>query len=155
MGAAAAVQAKHGDSCLANRVQSGPTTSTSFGMKAEPPTLPRRDDVLIDKGAAAPKPWLSPVEMCTQIAADGLFPAGKASTATSTIYYQPRLRFCPTEETISEKTSIQYTSYYSSSWWINNQLAAPFWRRGIETKPRQTLVSDSGGSTGRLRACPF
>ena len=31
-GAAAAVQAKHGDRFSAKRVQAGPTTSTSFGM---------------------------------------------------------------------------------------------------------------------------
>ena len=52
-GAAAAVQAKHGDSCSA---QVGTTTSTSFGMKSKPPALPRWDDVLVDKGAVAPKP---------------------------------------------------------------------------------------------------
>ena len=33
-GAATAVQAKHGDSCSAKRVQVGPTCSTSFGVKA-------------------------------------------------------------------------------------------------------------------------
>ena len=55
-GAAAAVQAKHGDSCSAKRVQVGTTTSTSFGMKSKPPALPRWDDVLVDKGAVAPKP---------------------------------------------------------------------------------------------------
>ena len=40
-GAAAAVQVKHGDSYSAKRVQAGPTSSTGFGMKAEPPALPR------------------------------------------------------------------------------------------------------------------
>ena len=54
-GAAAAVQAKHEDSCFAKRVQAGPTSSTSFGKKDEPPALPRRDDGLVDNGAAAPK----------------------------------------------------------------------------------------------------
>ncbi|CAM9338451.1 unnamed protein product, partial [Ascophyllum nodosum] len=34
-----------GDSCSAKRVQAG-TSSTSFGMKAEPPALPRRDNIL-------------------------------------------------------------------------------------------------------------
>ena len=60
-GAAAAVQAKHGDSCSAKRVYAGSTSSTSFGMKVEPPALPRLDDVLVDKGAAAQShvshPW--------------------------------------------------------------------------------------------------
>ena len=36
-GAATAVQAMHGDSCTAQKVQDGPKTSTSFGVKAEPP----------------------------------------------------------------------------------------------------------------------
>ena len=48
---AVADQVKHGDSCSAKRVNAGPTNSTSFGMTAEPPTLPRRDDVLVNKGA--------------------------------------------------------------------------------------------------------
>ena len=52
--AAAAVQTKHGNSCSAKRVQADPTTLTSFCLKAEPPALPRRDDVLVDNGAAAP-----------------------------------------------------------------------------------------------------
>ena len=56
-GAAATVQAKHGDSCSAKRVQAGSISLTSFGMKAEPSALPRRDDVLVYIGAAAPKPW--------------------------------------------------------------------------------------------------
>ena len=58
-GAAAVVQANDDDSCSAKRVQAGPTSSTSFGMKAEPPALPRRDDVLVDNGAAAPKSCLT------------------------------------------------------------------------------------------------
>ena len=57
-------------------------------MKAEPPTLPRRDDVLVDKGAAVPKPCLSPVEMRTLTAAGNLLPAGIASTVTRIVYYQ-------------------------------------------------------------------
>ena len=48
-GAAAAVQAKHGDSCSAKKVQARPTSSTSVGMKAEPPALPRWVGVLVDK----------------------------------------------------------------------------------------------------------
>ena len=57
-GAAAVVQAKHRNRCSAKRVQASPTNSTSFGVKAEPPALPRRDDVLVDNGAAAPKSCL-------------------------------------------------------------------------------------------------
>ena len=40
-GAVAAVQVKHEGSCSAKRVQAGRTSSTSFGMKAEPPALTR------------------------------------------------------------------------------------------------------------------
>ena len=47
-----------------------------------------------------------------------------------------------------------YVPYISSFGEINNQ-QAPFWPRAIETKSGQNLVFDSGGSTGRLRACPF
>ena len=80
-----------------------------------PPAYPcARDDALVDNGAAAPKPCLSPVEMRTLTAAGGSLPAGKASTATITTYYQPRLWFCPTEETKSKRTSIQYASYNMS-----------------------------------------
>ena len=57
-GAAVAVQAKHRNSCSAKRVQASPTSSTSFGVKAEPPPLPRRDDGLVDNDAATPKSCL-------------------------------------------------------------------------------------------------
>ena len=87
-GAAAAVQAKHGDRCSAKIFQAGPTSSTSFGKKAEPPALPCRDDALVDIGTAVPKPCLSSVEMRTLTAAGGLFPTGKTSTATKTIFQQ-------------------------------------------------------------------
>ena len=130
------------------KVDTDPMSLTSSGDDStEPPASPcSRDDTLVDNGAAVLNPRLSPVEMRTLTAADGLLPAGKASTATRIIYYQPRLRLCPTEETDSERTSFQYASYYSSFWRINNQLA-PFWRRVIETKSRQTLEFDPGGST--------
>ena len=58
---AAVDQAKHGDSCSTKTVQAGPTSSTSFSVKAEPPALPCRDDVLVDKGAAALKSCHSPL----------------------------------------------------------------------------------------------
>ena len=51
--AATAVQTMHGDSF--RRVQAGPTTSNSFGVKAEPPAFPCRNDVLVENDAAAPK----------------------------------------------------------------------------------------------------
>ena len=84
-GTATVVQAIHGDSCSANRVYPDPkTTSTSFGMNADPPSLPCRDDVLVDNGAAAPKSCLSPLEMRTTTAVGGLLPTGETSTATRT-----------------------------------------------------------------------
>ena len=112
-GATAADQAKYRDSCSTKRIQAGPTSSTSFSTKAESPALPRMDDVLVDKGAAAPKPCLSPVEMRTLTAAGGLLPAGKASTATKIIFYQPPFWFCPTKE-INSRTTIQYAMNCSS-----------------------------------------
>ena len=113
-GAAAAVQAKRGDSCCAKRVQAGPTSSPRFGMKAEPPALPLRDDVLVNIGAAAPKPCLSSVKMRTLTTADGLVPTGKTSTATMTIFHQPPLWFCLTKE-IKSRTS-QYATDYGRFW---------------------------------------
>ena len=100
-GAAAADRAKYtGDSSSTNQVDPDQIIcSTSFGMKAEPPALPCRDDILVDEGAPAPKPCLSPVEMRTLTTADDLLPAGKVSTAARIIFYQLPLRFCPTEET--------------------------------------------------------
>ena len=97
------------------RVQPGPTSSTSFGMKAEPPALPRWDDVLVDKGAAVPKPCLSLVEMHILTSAGDLLPASKASTATGIIFYQSPFWFCPTKE-IYFRTTVQYAMDYYSFW---------------------------------------
>ena len=110
-GAATVVQAKHGDSCFTKRVQAGPKSSTSFGKKAEPSTLPRKDDVLVDIGAAAPTSCLSPLEVHTPTAAGGSLPAGTAFTTTRITFDQPLLWFCPTGET-NLRTSIQHASYY-------------------------------------------
>ena len=54
-GAARTVKAMYADSFSVNRVDPDPMCSTSFGVKAEPTTLPCRDDVLVENGAAAPK----------------------------------------------------------------------------------------------------
>ena len=124
-------------------VQVDQTSLNSFGMKAEPPALSGRDDVLVDKDAAASKPCLSPVEMHTLTAAGDLLPAGNATTATRIIFYQPPLWFCPIEE-IKSGITIQYAMHYSS-----------FWKMGIlETKSRQTLVLGPDGSINHLCACP-
>ena len=99
-GAAKAVQAMHRDSFSASRVDPGPkTNSSSFGVKAEPPSLPCRDDVVVENGAAAPTSYLSPLEMRTTSAADGLLPTGKTSTTTKTNFNQPPLRLYSADET--------------------------------------------------------
>ena len=52
-GAATAVQATRGDSFSGRRVEPGPNTNLiSFGVKAEPPALPCRDDVVVERGDA-------------------------------------------------------------------------------------------------------
>ena len=71
-GAATAVQAMHGDSFPACRGYPGPkSNSNSFGMMAKPPALPRRDDVIVESGDAAPKSCLPPFEIRTTTAAGG------------------------------------------------------------------------------------
>ena len=62
-GAATVVQAMHGDSCSANRVDPDPKCSTSFSNNpTRLPALPcSGDDVLVGKGAAALKSCLSPL----------------------------------------------------------------------------------------------
>ena len=77
---------KHGNSSSAKKADAGPTSSISLGMAVKPPALPRRDDVLVNKGAEAPKLCLSPVEMRTITVADGLLSAGIASTAMRAIF---------------------------------------------------------------------
>ena len=104
---------KTGDNSSA-QVDPDPRCLISFGDdSAEPLPLPCRDDVLVDKGVAAPKPCISAVEMHTLTATGGLLPAGTASSATRTNSHQPPLWFCTTEE-IDLRTSIQYATTYSS-----------------------------------------
>ena len=132
-----------GDSSSA-QVDPDPMCLTSFGYDSTgPPALPcSRDDVLGDKGAAAPKPCFSPIEMRTLTAAGGVLPTGTASTAMRTIFPRPLFSWNLGET----KKRIR---------WTNNQLVLLYSRRVIQTKSRQTLVFDAGGSTRRLRACPF
>ena len=79
------------DSSSANQVDPNQMCLTSFGDDfTGPPTLPcSRDDALVDNGAVAPKPCLSPVEMRTRTAAAGLLHAGTASTTMKTIFPRP------------------------------------------------------------------
>ena len=161
-GAATAVQAMRGDSFSARRVEHGPNAnSTSFGMMAEPPALPCRDDVVVKSDDAAPKSRLSSLEMRSSTAAGVLVPTGEASkptdtssTATETNFNQPPLHFYTTEETDPEanlketnlRTSTSYASYDSSVFQGNNLPAAPYCRRVVGTKFSQNITFDPSGS---------
>ena len=77
------------------------------------------DQALVIKGAEAPKLCLSPVEMRAPIAADGLLPAGTASTVIRTIFSPTYLlrNFCPAEEmNFNTTTSVQTYATYSGFW---------------------------------------
>ena len=108
---AAADQAKHEDSSSAKKVDAGPPMClTSFSDDStEPLVLPCRDDAMVYNGAAAPKSCLLLVEMHTPTAADGLLPAGTASTAMRTIFSRP-LSSCTLGEEAKERTSRQTTT---------------------------------------------
>ena len=129
-------------------------------MKAEPPALPCRDDVLVEGGNAAPESCLPSLEMRSPTAAGGLIPTCEASTATQTTSNEPLLRFYATEEMnpeddSNEKTSwpsVPSASYDSRSFW--RLFAAPYCYRVVETISKQNRTFDSGGSQGHLRACP-
>ena len=98
-----AVQAMDGDSFSASRVDPGSkTNTTSFDVKAKPPALPCRDNVLVESGAAAPKSSLPSLGMRSPTAAGGLLPAGEASIVTKAAFNQPPLRPYSTEETNSK-----------------------------------------------------
>ena len=159
-GAATAAQAMRGDCSSARQVELGPTNSTSFGMKAEPPALPCRDVSVVECGAAAFKSCLPSMEMRTSTAAGGLAPTGDASKASETILNEPPLRFCLTEETDlkaeSSRTSIPSASYDSSSVFQERNLSAtPYCRRVVDTKSGQNRTFDPGGSRDHPRACPL
>ena len=137
-GAATAVQAMRGDGVSACRVEPGPNAnSTSFGVMAEPPTLPRRDDIVVESGDAALKACLLSLEIRSSTAAGGIVPTGKASTltdtsstATETNFNQSPYRFYKTEETDSEAnskdTNLRTSTPYASE---SNLPTAPYcWR---------------------------
>ena len=164
-GAAIAVQAMRGDSCTTKqKAQDGPKTSITFGVEAEPPDLPCRDDVLVEGGDAAPRSCLPSLEMRSLTAASGLLPTGEASIATRTTSNEPLLRFYTTEQMNPEEdskkenlwTSTPYASYDSSVFQKSHLCAAPYCRRFVvETKSRQNRTFDPDGSRGHLRACPL
>ena len=138
-GAATVLQAMRGDCFSARRVEPDPTTnSTSFGVKAEPPALPCRDDVVVECGTAASESCIPSLEMRSSTAAGGLAPTGEASAASETALNEPPLRFCPTEETDLEpnckKTSTPYASSDSSGFFWR-LIAAPYCRRSLTQNP--------------------
>ena len=136
-GAATAVQAKYGDSFSASRVDSGSkTNSSSFDMKAEPPALPCRDDVLVENGGATPESCLPSLEMCSPTAAGGLLPTGEAPIATRSTFNQPPL-WLSAEEKNCKKTSTPYVSYDSSFFQKSNLPAASSCRRVVRDKIRR------------------
>ena len=106
-----------------------------------------------------PRSCLQLMEMRSPIAAEGLLSTGEACIVTRTTYNQPPLRLYSTKETNSKKTNLRTpilsVSYDSSFFWKKNLPASPSYRRVIETKLEQNGMFDSGGSQGRLRACPF
>ena len=159
-GTATAVQAMRGDSCItAQKVQDGPKTSISFGVMAEPPDLPCREDVLVEDGATSPESCLPSLEIRSSTAAGDLVPTGETSTATETTANKPLLQSYSSVEESSKKkkirTSTPYVSYDSSAFQESNLLAAPYCRRVVETKSMQNRTFDPDGSQGHPRACPF
>ena len=150
-GATTSVQAKHGDSYTAHRVKDGPNISTCFGVMAEPPALPCRDDVVVENGAAAPKSCLPSSEMRLPTAVGGLFSTNEAYIATRTTFNQPSPRLYTTEEKNLTKTSTPYVLYDSSFFLKNNLPAAPTCRSVIETKSGENRMFDSGGSRSSPR----
>ena len=160
--ATTAAQSMRGDGFPARRVELGlNTNSTSFGVKAEPPALPCRDDVVVESGAAASESCLPSLEMRSSTAAGCLVATGEASKVKETNFNQPPLRLCSTEETDHleancKKTSISSASYDSINVFQERNLSAtPYCRRVIDTKSRQNRTFDPGCSQGHLRACPF
>ena len=126
------------------RVDDDPMSQTSFDKEevAEPSALTVcRDDALVEKGAEAPKPRLSPVETRITLAS-GLLHAGLASTTPRTIFPLHSLprSFCEKTEKRNNNTITRRKN--------SKQLAPSCHRKVIERKPRQNLVSDPGGCSG-------
>ena len=105
---------------------------TSFGDDStESLALPCRNDVMVDKGAAAPKQCLLSVEMQTPTAAGDLLPAGTASTAMRTVFPRPLFSWSLGKEA---KKSNSLT---------NNQLAPPLLEEGYSNKIKANSVVQS------------
>ena len=160
-GAATAAQAMRGDCSSARRVEPGPTNSTSFGMKAEPPALPCRDDSVVECGVAAFKSCLPSMEMRPSTAAGGLVPTGNASKASETTLNEPTSSVLLDRGNRSEGGK---SMDFNSIRLIRQQQRLPreepvcysiLPERVADTKSGQSRTFDPGGSRGHLRACPF
>ena len=82
-GTAKEVQAMHGDSVSAGRVNPGAkTTSTSLCVTTESSASPCKNGVVVENGATAPTSCLPHLEMRTTTAAGSLLPTDETSTAT-------------------------------------------------------------------------
>ena len=151
-GAVTAVQAMHGDSCSADRVNPDPMCSTSFGDGCTAPPAPpcSGENALVDNSAAAPNSYLPSLKMRPSTVAGGLLPTGEASIATWTTFNQALLRLYSAEETNS-KTSTPYISYDSSFFQMNNLPVAPSCQRVIETKSGENRMFNPGGSRSSPR----
>ena len=143
-GAAKAVQAMRGDSFSAKRIQDGSKSSNTFGVKAEPPALSCRDDVLVENCAAVPKSCLSPLEMRTPKATGENLYSNENHLRPANSLVLPDRRDI-TEDFNSIRLALQQFL----------PACSPSCRRVTETKLGQNLVFDPGGFTGRLRAYPF
>ena len=71
-------------------------------MKAEPPALPCRDDIVAKSGDAAPESCVPSLKMRSSTAGDGLVPTGKISKTTKTTVNEPLLQFYSTKENNSK-----------------------------------------------------
>ena len=125
-----------------DRVHDGPMRLTSLSNQEyiEPPALPCGDDALVNQGAEAPMPCLSPVEIRKSTTAGSVLHAGSASTYKAQgSNFTPQLLPWSLRETIEEKnigtTTRQIFAKYNRSWHL----------RVIETKSRQCLGFDRGG----------
>ena len=133
------------------RTGSGDRPETFYDFTGPPALHCSRDDVLVDRRCGT-KVVSTTLEDAHTNSRRWLTSHRQNLSATMTVH-QLSLRFYPTEE-IYLRTSIQYASYNSTFWKINNQ-QAPFWPRAVKTKSEHNMVFNPGGSTGRLRACSF
>ena len=155
-GVATVVQAKHGNSCSADRVDLDPMYSTSFGDDCTGPPAPpcSGENALVDNGAAAPRSCLPSLEIRSPLAAGSLLPTGETSTATKITLNQPPVRLYLTEKT-NLRALTPDISYDSSFFQKSSLSAASSCRRVIEIKSGENRMFDPGGSRSSPRLPVF